>query len=169
MVAEAVIQHASELGKNPNGILLLHWLLDNSNLSGRFYALTKRLLEYAPSFSNLKQTHIVLLKIIGQPWEPQARRLLIDQGLFQDQGTLGETLFSRSNGSNNPTELGIAVVLKCLQVHQQNQADYKSSETMIQMVRAVINSRMSSGQQEELVRSADGYLFKRLDDELYLH
>lgn len=120
-VANAVIQHAPVLISNPNGILLLHWLVDNSHLDGRYMIMIQRLLHRLPLLCNQKLAFVVLIKVLNQQLEVDARELFVMQGLFKSQDTLEQTLFAGSVTSIGadvvkiPTELGSHMLSKCLQ------------------------------------------------------
>ncbi|RKP25595.1 armadillo-type protein, partial [Syncephalis pseudoplumigaleata] len=84
-VSTAIAFHALQLTMSANGALLVNWLLDSSELAGRFRVLASR---YAPHLAQLavhKLANATLLKIINQQTEPEARALLL-KALFGEAG-----------------------------------------------------------------------------------
>ncbi len=120
MVAVAVVNHAVFLVTHPNGILLLHWLVD-ADLPGRFRVLVPKLLSRAPYLANQKHAHVVIQKILAQEAEEDARRTLIEQGLFRNEETVALTMFGghvpdHKNAQMHVAEYGTATLLKASQV-----------------------------------------------------
>ncbi|KAI8390844.1 uncharacterized protein BYT42DRAFT_610120 [Radiomyces spectabilis] len=90
-VAAAIVQNAVLLATNANGSLLLTWLLDVSELSGRFRVLCPRLLPYLSKLAIHKFGSMVIYKIIQQNEEPDASNLL-QNAIFNDPGVLDDIL-----------------------------------------------------------------------------
>lgn len=63
LVATAVIAHAAELASHPNGSLLLTWLLDTSELPGRYRVLAPKLVPDLLQLSRNKIACSCILKI----------------------------------------------------------------------------------------------------------
>ncbi|KAL1918170.1 uncharacterized protein VTP21DRAFT_3436 [Calcarisporiella thermophila] len=98
-VAAALIQHALLMITNPNGALLLTWLLDTSALSGRYRLLAPRLLPHLAYFCMHKLASLTILKLLSQEHELEARDLLIS-ALFNSPGdkSLAEVLCDQVHG-----------------------------------------------------------------------
>ncbi|KAH9454681.1 hypothetical protein Pst134EB_014746 [Puccinia striiformis f. sp. tritici] len=77
----SVILNSIPLSTNPNGTLLLTWLLDSSNLSGRFRLLAPRLTPHLSHLSTHKLASITVLRIINQNFDPTASQIILD-GIF---------------------------------------------------------------------------------------
>ncbi|KAL0082221.1 armadillo-type protein [Phycomyces blakesleeanus] len=84
-VAAALIQHSLSLITNPNGSLLLIWLLDNSEISRRYSAVVPRLLPNIGRLCSHKLASLTILKIIYQDQDIDARQLLLDRLFYDDQ------------------------------------------------------------------------------------
>jgi hypothetical protein len=65
-VAVAIIENAVQLIMNPNGAILVNWLLDTSGLSGRYTALAPQLVPHLGSLCRHKLASAFVLKI-GEP------------------------------------------------------------------------------------------------------
>ncbi|KAG0096175.1 hypothetical protein BGZ93_004924 [Podila epicladia] len=76
-VAVAIVQNALALATNPNGTLMLTWLLDNSQLSGRYRVLAPRLAPHMATLATHKLASLTILKVISQRQEPDASDILI--------------------------------------------------------------------------------------------
>jgi len=66
------------LTTNANGVLLLTWLLDTSELSGRYRVLCPRLLPYLNKLSTHKLGSMTVNKVINQNQDPNASALLLN-------------------------------------------------------------------------------------------
>ncbi|POW09729.1 hypothetical protein PSTT_06562 [Puccinia striiformis] len=96
----SVILNSIPLSTNPNGTLLLTWLLDSSNLSGRFRLLAPRLTPHLSHLSTHKLASITVLRIINQNFDPTASQIILD-GIFNSSATvLEEITADQSHGSN---------------------------------------------------------------------
>jgi protein JSN1 len=60
-IATAIVLHSIPLATNPNGALLLTWLVDASNLPGRYSLLAPR---FAPYLSHLATHKLASLTIL---------------------------------------------------------------------------------------------------------
>ena len=80
-VSIAIVQNALQLCTNPNGALLITWLLDSSSLPGRFRVLAPRLAPHIGQLCIHKLASITILKIINQQVEPDARDVIL-QAIF---------------------------------------------------------------------------------------
>lgn len=91
-VAIAIILNSITLASSSNGALLITWLLDTSNLAGRYRLLAPR---FAPHLANLcthKLASLAVLKIINQRFDPMASRILLDELFGADSKVLEEVL-----------------------------------------------------------------------------
>jgi hypothetical protein len=77
-VAAAIVQNTVLLTTNANGVLLLTWLLDTSDLPGRYRVLCPRLLPYLNKLSSHKLGSMTVYKVINQTEEPDASALLMN-------------------------------------------------------------------------------------------
>ncbi|KAI9321027.1 hypothetical protein BX666DRAFT_1913753 [Dichotomocladium elegans] len=96
-IAAAVIQNAVLLTTNANGVLLLAWLTDTSNLPGRFSALCPRLLPYLGKLCTHKLGAMTIFKMINQQHDQGARNVLLN-ALFDDPVLLSEVLRDQVHG-----------------------------------------------------------------------
>ncbi|KAJ1569339.1 hypothetical protein HK096_003431 [Nowakowskiella sp. JEL0078] len=83
-VSIAIVQNAVALAMNPNGTILINWLVDSSTLPGRFRVLAPKL-----------TSQIVVLcthKLGSAHVEPDAREVILKEIFFSDDNTLGEIL-----------------------------------------------------------------------------
>ncbi|KAL0076616.1 armadillo-type protein, partial [Phycomyces blakesleeanus] len=76
--AAAIVQNAVLLTTNTNGALLLLWLLDTSELPGRYRVLCPRLLPYLTKLCTHKLGSMTVFKVISQRQEPDASQLLLN-------------------------------------------------------------------------------------------
>ncbi|KAI9019614.1 armadillo-type protein [Phycomyces nitens] len=97
-VAAALIQHSLLLITNPNGSLLLIWLLDSSQISRRYSALVQRLLPNLGRLCTHKLASLTILKIIQQDQEPDVRRLLLDRLFYDEQPQVDQILIDQVHG-----------------------------------------------------------------------
>ncbi|KDN45250.1 hypothetical protein K437DRAFT_268511 [Tilletiaria anomala UBC 951] len=76
-VALAVIFNAVPLATNPNGALLLTWLLDTSEFTGRYRLLAPRFTPHLHHLCTHKLASLTVLRIITQSADPEASKLLV--------------------------------------------------------------------------------------------
>jgi len=91
LVAAAMIQHTSTLATNPNGTLLLNWIIESSAFSGRYQALASRLAPNAAYYCVHKTASSLLLKLINQSYDLKAQQLLLF-AIFDNDKRLPEIL-----------------------------------------------------------------------------
>lgn len=107
-VATAVILNSIPLATNPNGSLLLTWLLDASGFFSRYRLLAPR---FAPHLSHLcthKLASNTVLRIVNQKSEPEASAQIVDALFFSpNDQVLTDVLGDQVNG--------VSVVHKILQ------------------------------------------------------
>ena len=80
------------LATSANGALLVTWLLDTSNLPGRYRLLAPR---FAPHLAHLcthKLASISVLKVVNQRVDPNASRIILDTLFDPETKTLEEVL-----------------------------------------------------------------------------
>lgn len=97
-VAIAVILNSIPLSTNPNGTLLLTWLLDTSNLPGRYRLLAPRLAPHLSHLCTHKLASVTVLRVINQSIDPEASQVILD-GLFHaSKQVLEEVLVDQVHG-----------------------------------------------------------------------
>ncbi|OCB91403.1 hypothetical protein A7U60_g1357 [Sanghuangporus baumii] len=106
-VATAVILNSIPLATNPNGALLLTWLLDTSGFPSRYRLLAPRFTPHLSHLCTHKLASLTVLRIVNQKVEPDASMQLVDS-LFFSPGdhVLTDVLGDQVNG--------VAVVHKIL-------------------------------------------------------
>ncbi|KAI8641061.1 hypothetical protein BD408DRAFT_368925 [Parasitella parasitica] len=87
-VAAAIVQNTVLLTTNANGVLLLSWFLDTSELPGRYRVLCPRLLPYLNKLSSHKLGSMTVHKVINQTEEPNASALLLNALSDKPKGEL---------------------------------------------------------------------------------
>ncbi|ORY03513.1 ARM repeat-containing protein, partial [Basidiobolus meristosporus CBS 931.73] len=97
LVSVALVHNALLLATNPNGSLLLTWLLDSSNLAGRYRALAPQFINHLSHLCTHKLASLTFFKMINQKVEPDARDLLL-QGLFMQDQVLEDVLSDQVHG-----------------------------------------------------------------------
>lgn len=106
-IATAIILNSIPLATNPNGALLLTWLLDTSGFSSRYRLLAPR---FAPHLSHLcthKLASLTVLRIVNQKVEPEASSQVVEAlFLSPNDHVLTDVLGDQVNG--------VAVVHKVL-------------------------------------------------------
>ncbi len=106
-IATAIILNSIPLATNPNGALLLTWLLDNSGFPSRYRLLAPRFTPHLSHLCTHKLASLTVLRIINQKIEPEASSQIV-QSLFFSPGdhVLADVLGDQVNG--------VAVVHKIL-------------------------------------------------------
>ncbi|PWN28467.1 ARM repeat-containing protein, partial [Jaminaea rosea] len=77
-VAMAVVLNSVPLATSPNGSLLLNWLLDASNLPGRYRLLSPRFTPHLAHLCTHKLASLTVLRIVNQRLESEAAHSLLD-------------------------------------------------------------------------------------------
>ncbi|THU99333.1 hypothetical protein K435DRAFT_964457 [Dendrothele bispora CBS 962.96] len=100
-IATAVILNSIPLATNPNGALLLTWLLDNSGFPSRYNLLAPRFTPHLSHLCTHKLASLTVLRIVNQKIEPDASRQ-IAEALFASLGdhVLTDVLGDQVNGVN---------------------------------------------------------------------
>ncbi|KIM32361.1 hypothetical protein M408DRAFT_326956 [Serendipita vermifera MAFF 305830] len=106
-VATAIILNSIPLATNPNGALLLTWLLDASGFPSRFKLLAPRFTPHLSHLCTHKLASLTVLRIVNQRVEPEASSSIV-RTLFNSTGdhVLSDVLGDQVNG--------VAVVQKIL-------------------------------------------------------
>ncbi|KAA1113916.1 hypothetical protein PGTUg99_015951 [Puccinia graminis f. sp. tritici] len=99
-VAIAVILNSIPLATNPNGTLLLTWLLDSSGLAGRYRLLAPRLAPHLAHLCTHKLASVTVLRIINQNFDPIASRIIVDGIFHSNKSVLEEILGDQAHGVN---------------------------------------------------------------------
>jgi len=105
-VAMAIVRCSTDLCVNPNGALLITWLLDTSSLPGRFRVIAPKLIPNIASFCCNKLASSTILKLVNQRVEMDARSMIIKSIFYQSDAILQEIL-------SNPA-YGVSVIQKIL-------------------------------------------------------
>ncbi|KAF9002023.1 hypothetical protein BDQ17DRAFT_1357947 [Cyathus striatus] len=84
-IATAVILNSIPLATNPNGALLLTWLLDTSGFPSRYNLLAPRFTPHLSHLCTHKLASLTVLRIVNQKIEPDASRQIVD-ALFSSPG-----------------------------------------------------------------------------------
>ncbi|KAG4102741.1 hypothetical protein H8356DRAFT_930396 [Neocallimastix lanati (nom. inval.)] len=105
-VAMAIVRCATDLCVNPNGALLITWLLDTSSLPGRFRVIAPKLVPNIANFCCNKLASSTILKLVNQRVEMDARSTIIKSIFYQSDSILREIL-------SNPA-YGVSVIQKIL-------------------------------------------------------
>lgn len=125
-IATAIILHAIPLATNPNGALLLTWLMDAPELPGRFGLLASRLASHFSHLATHKlacltilrsrwnwyciakafETHLAAFPVVNQKEEPEAVDAVLD-AIFKTPGdqVLHEILQDQVHGSHTITKI----------------------------------------------------------------
>ncbi|KAL0247166.1 hypothetical protein I308_104201 [Cryptococcus tetragattii IND107] len=74
LVATSIVFNSIPLATSSNGALLLTWLLDSSNLPGRYDLISKRFLPHLSHLCNHRIASCSILRIIAQSSEPGASK-----------------------------------------------------------------------------------------------
>lgn len=106
-IAVAVILNSIPLATNPNGALLLTWLLDTSGFPSRYNLLAPRFTPHLSHLCTHKLASLTVLRIVNQKIEPDASTQIVE-ALFSSPGdlVLTDVLGDQVNG--------VAVVHKIL-------------------------------------------------------
>ncbi|KAJ3092152.1 hypothetical protein HK102_010276 [Quaeritorhiza haematococci] len=97
-VAIAIVQNAVQLCTNPNGAILITWLLDTSSLPGRYRVLAPKLAPHIPTLCTHKLASATILKLVNQRVELDARDIVIREIFFRDDLSLEEILADQVHG-----------------------------------------------------------------------
>lgn len=148
-VAAAIIQNAVLLTTNANGVLLLVWLLDTSELPGRYSALCPRLLPYLGKLCTHKLGAMTILKILNQRHDADARQVLLN-AIFHDANLLGDVLRDQVHG--------LGLVQKVLAM-----PDLDRREAIVRRVRDALMDRAHVQTYKRLLDELDNSLQQQQD------
>ncbi|KAI8575652.1 hypothetical protein K450DRAFT_260858 [Umbelopsis ramanniana AG] len=99
--ASAIVANAFSLGGNPNGALLMTWLLDTSGLPRRYNILAPRIAPYMSAMCTSKLSSAAVLKVINQRQEIEAQLVLLNTLANDDHDqVLRDILADSSLGMN---------------------------------------------------------------------
>jgi hypothetical protein len=138
------------LAINPNGALLITWLLESSGLPGRFRVLAPKLSLQVPTFCTHKLASNTILKLINQRFEGDAREVLLNALFFSDPSILEEVLADQVHG--------VGLVQKILMSQAVEESDKVKIADRVRfcLSRLNVSNNVQSGP------------YKRLTDELSL-
>ncbi|CAG8468898.1 1486_t:CDS:10 [Paraglomus brasilianum] len=126
-VAIAIVMNAVSLSTNPNGALLLTWLLDTSQFPGRYRILSPKLAPHLAHLCTHKLASLTVLKIINQRHETDARDLTISNLFFSaNDQVLEEVLSDQVHG--------VGVVQKVLASPYVEQAEKQRLAEKVKLV-----------------------------------
>ncbi|TPX53635.1 hypothetical protein SeMB42_g00654 [Synchytrium endobioticum] len=146
-VAIAIVQNSVQLCTNPNGAILITWLLDTSSLPGRYRVLAPKLAPHIASLCTHKLASATILKLVTQRIEMDARDVIIKTIFFGEDAVLEEVLSDQVHG--------VSVIQKILA---------SACVSIDEKIRLGERTRQVLNRMPELQDNAMGY--KRLLDEL---
>ena len=88
-VALAIIRNVIALTTSPNGILLVNWLLDSSNLPGRYRVIAPQIVAHLVQLSTHKLASQIVLKLVQQTQDIDARQMILKEIFFSTTITPG--------------------------------------------------------------------------------
>ncbi|KAI9269993.1 armadillo-type protein [Helicostylum pulchrum] len=95
-IAAALLQNSVALSIHTNGALLLSWLIESSKLKNRYMLLALRLAPHLTQIATHKLGTQILLKLINQDIEEQAKSILLTA--LENQDTMREILSDQARG-----------------------------------------------------------------------
>jgi protein JSN1 len=90
----SILLNSVLLATNANGALLLTWLLDTSNLPGRYRLLATRLSPHLAQLCPHKVASVTVLKVINQRVDPASSQILVDAILKSNETQILEDILS---------------------------------------------------------------------------
>ncbi|KAG6896732.1 hypothetical protein C0992_006449 [Termitomyces sp. T32_za158] len=98
-IATSIILNSIPLATNPNGALLLTWLLDTSSFPSRYNLLAPRFTPHLSHLCTHKLASLTVLRIVNQKIEPDASRQIVE-ALFSSSAdhVLTDVLGDQVNG-----------------------------------------------------------------------
>ena len=91
--AIAITVNAVALSSNPNGSLLLTWLLETSNLPGRYKLLVPRVTPHLLLLCTHKLATMTILRIVNQKADVQSSQIIVND-IFDERTRLLEDILS---------------------------------------------------------------------------
>ncbi|KAL8284285.1 hypothetical protein RQP46_005034 [Phenoliferia psychrophenolica] len=104
-VAISIVLNSIPLATSSNGALLVTWLLDASNLPGRYRLLAPRFSPHLVHLCTHKLASVAVLKLVNQRVDPQASRLILDALFDANSKTLEDVLGDQVHGAACITKL----------------------------------------------------------------
>lgn len=100
LVAAAVVKHVLQLATNPNGVLLVTWLLETSGLTGRYRMLAPQFAAHMAQLACEKLASTIVVKLVNQRIEPDAREAVFNALFFAEgsRQSLQEVLSDYAHG-----------------------------------------------------------------------
>lgn len=95
-IAAALLQNAVSLSIHANGALLVSWLIESSQLDNRYSLLASRLAPQLTQVATHKLGSQILLKLINQDVDEQARTILLNA--LENHDTMHEILSDQARG-----------------------------------------------------------------------
>ncbi|KAG2181383.1 hypothetical protein INT43_008966 [Umbelopsis isabellina] len=147
--ASAIIANVFSLGGNPNGALLVTWLLDTSGLPKRYNILAPRLAPYMSAMCTNKLASMGIVKVINQRQEIEAQLVLLNTLANDDSDQVLRDILADSN-------LGINVIHKIL---TSSSVEALPKRYLAEKVNYVLSMQTPPA-------ATAGQAFKRLSDEV---
>ena len=98
-IATAIILNSIPLATNPNGALLLTWLLDTSGFPSRYRLLAPRFTPHLSHLCTHKLASLTVLRIVNQKIEPDASTQIVNSLFFSpNDHVLTDVLGDQVNG-----------------------------------------------------------------------
>ncbi|KAH8552529.1 hypothetical protein BGW37DRAFT_489330 [Umbelopsis sp. PMI_123] len=147
--ASAIVAYAFPLGGNPNGALLVTWLLDTSGLPRRYNIIAPRIAPYMSAICTNKLSSAGVLKVINQRQEIEAQLVLLNTLANDDSDQVLRDILADSS-------LGMNIVHKIL---SSTTVETKPKRYLAEKVKQVLASQtppVANG----------GQAYKRVCDEL---
>ena len=91
-MAISIVLNSIPLATSANGALLVTWLLDASNLPGRYRLLAPRFSPHLVHLCTHKLASIAVLKLVNQRVDPNASKIIRDALLDPEAKTLEDIL-----------------------------------------------------------------------------
>ncbi|KAM3579697.1 hypothetical protein VKS41_007781 [Umbelopsis sp. WA50703] len=147
--ASAIIANVFTLGGNPNGALLVTWLLDTSGLPKRYNILAPRLAPYMSAMCTNKLASMGIVKVINQRQEIEAQLVLLNTLANDDSDQVLRDILADSS-------LGINVIHKIL---TSSSVEAIPKRYLAEKVNHVLSMQTPPA-------ATAGQAFKRLSDEV---
>ncbi|EOR01707.1 Pumilio domain-containing protein C56F2.08c [Wallemia ichthyophaga EXF-994] len=147
-LAISIILNSIPLATNPNGALLLTWLLDTSNLPGRYGLLAPRFTPHAAHLITHKLASLTVLRLVNQKLDREATNSLLE-AIFESpsDGVLFDALMDPAQGVSVITKLIVSQTID----------EYKRQEYMEAIKRVLTNGN---------VKITNPAAYRRLLDEI---
>ncbi|KAG2177469.1 hypothetical protein INT44_007980 [Umbelopsis vinacea] len=147
--ASAIVANAFPLGGNPNGALLMTWLLDTSGLPRRYNIIAPRIAPYMSSMCTSKLSSAGVLKVINQRQEIEAQLVLLNTLANDDHDQVLRDILADSS-------LGMNIIHKILSSPTVESKPKRYLAEKVRQILALQTPPTSNG----------GQAYKRLCDEV---